>query len=180
MNYFYPAISVLTGETDFLEQFSTINWGGRNKTKFLTDRRTQAKLYAYEGIESYSKVELEQVQPIESAESLKQFVEARSAQYGSEDTDAVERSVEFLTQKYFAPRFELPDNYTVSFTVSLENAVLLYRGDPISSIDVYSRTPSQVLQRLQQHAEIHRDKLEDIEEIFSQHEIPYTFTHPKK
>ena len=180
MNYFYPAISVLTGETDFLEQFSTINWGGRNKTKFLTDRRTQAKLYAYEGIEPYSKVELEQVQLIESAEHLKQLVETYAYQHGTGDTDAMNRSVEFLTKKYFAPRFELPDNYTVSFTVDLERAVLLYRGDPVSSIDAYSRTPSQILRRLQEHAEIHRDKLEDIEEIFSQHEIPYTFTHPKK
>lgn len=180
MNNFYPAISVLTGETNFLEQFSTINWGGYNKTKFLTDRRTQAKLYAYDGEDSYTKLEIDQVQLIESAEHLKQLVETYADQYGSESTDAVERSVEFLTKKYFAPRIELPDNYTVSFTVSLENAVLLYRGDPISSIEVYRRTPSQILQRLQEHAEIHRDKLEDIEEIFSQHGIGYTFTHPKK
>ena len=117
MNDFYPAFSALTGDSAYEEQFSHIRWANNSQTTFLTDRRTQSKLYAYDGYERYNSVKFDQVKLIESSEELDEFISRKIAEQGVKDSEMVQSNVVWsLKKKYFAPRFELPDNFPYTFT----------------------------------------------------------------
>lgn len=174
---FYPAFSVHTSESDYFEQFSTIRWANGSQTLFLTDRRTNAKLYAYDGKEPAHKLEHGQVSRIEDAADLDEFVDSRAAAYRVIEPERVDRILGMLKEKYFGPKITLPKGYSVTVETSLARAVLVYNSANVAYVAIEGNTPTKILKTLKECAEAHKDKLEDIEEFFAEHNVDYVFTN---